>query len=1083
MLRTAIMSLIPDYARRRLGAFALAVLFTLFPALSMAAGEDSVVLKFSQNDMNYLYISGAIGLVAIITAWVIRSKVLAQSPGDEKMQEVGKAINDGALAYLAQQRNTISIFVVLLGAGLFALYGQQYGYFPTGVFIALAFVGGVAASYIAGYMGMTMAVAANMRTAHAALERFSKSLETAFRSGAVAGLFTVGMGLIGATLIFALGGPNAMRYLIGFGFGGSLAALFMRVGGGIYTKAADVGADLVGKVEAGIPEDDPRNPAVIADNVGDNVGDCAGMAADVFESYEVTLVAAIVLGAATATIFDQSTWMKLILFALMARGIGIIASIFGVLFVKGSDNVNDDPLKPISRGFLFSAGLAAVLTIGLAYVMMGGTGGGISTNSFVTPEQYQYDQTVKILAVRDKLAKAEKKQAYEIKAEDVAKDPDIIKMLPTETERQNLVSMALSTPPDRLKKPDPFNGYVLLDVNDKKNPLLNYATQYTDIQALLGADPSKPQPKPVVTTLGERLAGKKYQVFTIELTMQPFQQPGQPPQKATTQSINFGPITREDVDKLIENVQSKNKNQKIEIKAAYDVEFYANSEGKVIAGFNDPDGKVNLSNPIGNAIPLSFYKESVDKIKSLGDNPQAATTMPPQESIMSVAVHHKSVPWWTFFLCILFGIIMAWIFERLTDYYVSTHRKPVKEVGEVASAGPAPMIIQGFALGLESSFFSVIAIVVCLFAPMMIFFGYPMILSFYGIALVGLGLLTTTGYILAMDTFGPISDNAQGVFEMSGAGHANPESSKGIQRLDAAGNTTKALTKGFAIATAVVAATALFHSFVETTRLEGLGIRADLPTIFLGLLIGAAAPYLFSAFSINAVGRAAFQLINEVRAQFKADPGIMAGTSKPNYAKCVAIVTSAAQRELLGPGVLAIALPIAVAFGFSIGQERVSIGGQMFNLSGAQALGGFLAGCILSGQLMAVLLANSGGIWDNAKKLIEDGLHGGKGTEAHKAGVVCDTVGDPFKDTAGPALNPLIKVMNLIALLLAPIIIKPLEDPVLIVITVVAIAALAFAVGFSKRASIGSEMAAASAKGQEAIESKTPALDKPENKG
>ena len=356
----------------------------------------------------------------------------------------------------------------------------------------------------------------------------------------------------------------------------------------------------------------------------------------------------------------------------------------------------------------------------------------------------------------------------------------------------------------------------------------------------------------------------------------------------------------------------------------------------------------------------------------------------------------------------------------------------------------------------------VLAIVIALLMPLFFFpptlYGGSYILSFYGIALVGLGLLTTTGFVLAMDTFGPISDNAQGVFEMSGDGHGNEYGSKAVQRLDAAGNTTKALTKGFAIATAVVAAVALFHSYLEAAHLETIGLRLDLPEIFLGLLIGGAAPYLFSATTINAVGRAAFELINEVRRQFREDSGILAGTSKPDYARCVAIVTAAAQRELLGPAILAIFLPFAVAFGFSIGKEQTIINGQHFNLVGAQALGGFLAGAILSGQLMAVLLANSGGMWDNAKKLIEDGLYGGKGSDAHKAAVVCDTVGDPFKDTAGPAMNPLIKVMNLVGLLFAPVFIKPLDNTLLAGITVACVAVLAFSIWWSKRGSMSQSM-------------------------
>jgi K(+)-stimulated pyrophosphate-energized sodium pump len=371
------------------------------------------------------------------------------------------------------------------------------------------------------------------------------------------------------------------------------------------------------------------------------------------------------------------------------------------------------------------------------------------------------------------------------------------------------------------------------------------------------------------------------------------------------------------------------------------------------------------------------------------------------------------------------------------------------------------MIISGFAYGLESSVFMVLAIVVALLVPLNLFppaeYG-SMIMAFYGIALVGLGLLTTTAYILAMDTFGPISDNAQGVFEMSGESH-NEYGSTSLQRLDAAGNTTKALTKGFAITTAVVAAVALFQSFVESSHLEVQGLRLDVPEVFLGLLIGAAAPFLFSSFAINAVGRAAFELISEVRRQFREMPGILKGETKPDYARCVAIVTAAAQRELLGPGILAIFLPIAVAFGFGIGKAPVMVGEVEYNLAGAMALGGFLAGAIASGQLMAVLLANSGGMWDNAKKVIEDGLHGGKGTEAHKASVVCDTVGDPFKDTAGPALNPLIKVMNLVALLIVGVVIQPQTSGVMgWVVTTVAIAALVFAFMRSKKGSLAEQL-------------------------
>jgi K(+)-stimulated pyrophosphate-energized sodium pump len=595
-------------------------------------------------------------------------------------------------------------------------------------------------------------------------------------------------------LIFIVYKEMAMLVLVGFGFGGSLAALFMRVGGGIYTKAADVGADLIGKVEAGIPEDDPRNPATIADNVGDNVGDCAGMAADVFESYAVTLVAAIILGAAVG----GPAVLVLVMYPMIVRAVGVVASIIGVVAVRGQEKIDFNPMKPINNGFWVSSIVAAVM-------------------------------------------------------------------------------------------------------------------------------------------------------FGIGAWWQ------------------FG-------------------------------------EGVVFKGV--------------------------------------------------------TYEWWRFFLCTLAGIILSLVIGKLTEYYTASEKKPVTEITLASKTGPATMIISGFALGMESSVWSVIAIVLTLMSAVLLFPGAPILVA-YGVALIGLGLLTTCGYILAMDTYGPITDNANGIFEMSGVleeDKADPNFKHGIlpgdrivNHLDSVGNTTKALTKGFAIATAVIAAVALFYSFMKGANLLELGIRLDMPEVFIGLLIGGAAPYLFSAFSINAVGRSAVELIEEVRRQFREDAGIMAGTSKPDYARCVAIVTSAAQKELLGPGILAIALPIAVGFGMSFTDP----------LKGAAALGGYLAGAILSGQLLAVLLSNSGGAWDNAKKKIEDGWFGGKGTDHHKAGVVCDTVGDPFKDTAGPALNPLIKVMNLVAILIAPAIINPqLSMTSRIVIVLIAVAALAIAVIFSKRGSSANDPAA-----------------------
>ncbi len=791
-------------AGRSRGMLLTSTLFALLAVSRAHAAEAIELPPFGPTERTVLWVVLLFALLAVGFGLWLRAWTLKQSPGNERMQEVGRAIQDGAYAYLKRQAKTMIWFVLLITAGLWLLYTPVYSDKPIlAVGVAIAFFMGVAASYFAGVVGMDMAVKGNMRTANQALTTFKGALETAFRAGAVSGMATVGLGLLGAITIFLLFKEDAMKVLVGFGFGGSLAALFMRVGGGIYTKAADVGADLVGKVEAGIPEDDPRNPATIADNVGDNVGDCAGMAADVFESYEVTLVAAIILGAATASVLTGAAVLKLIVYALLVRAVGVIASIIGVLGVRGADREDLDPMRPITVGFNISWWVALAGFAIVSYLLMN----------------------------------------------DIALKPE--------------------------------------------------------------------------------LGGQQ-------------------------------------------------------------------------------------------------------------------------------------VEWWRFFLANAAGLVMALLIERLTEYFTSTEKKPVTEIAYSSKTGPATMIIEGFATGLESSVWAVGAIVIALLTPLFIFppeqFGGA-ILSFYGIALTGLGLLATTGFILAMDTFGPISDNANGIFEMSGA-LKEQKVVKGqlsgdriVHRLDSVGNTTKALTKGFAIATAVVAATALFHSFVEDAQLVGKGLPLDLPEIFIGLLIGGAAPFLFSAFSIKAVGRAAFQLIEEVRRQFRERPGIMAGTEKPDYGRSVAIVTAAAQKELLGPGVLAIALPVLVGFGMGFNDP----------VKGAQALGGYLAGAILTGQLMAVMLANSGGAWDNAKKKIEDGLFGGKGTEYHKAGVICDTVGDPFKDTAGPALNPLIKVMNLVGILIAPVVIQPIAPAARAAIVLVALAALAFAVYWSKRGSIVDQVELATA--------------------
>ena len=1078
---------------KRLAALILSIIAIFAPVMAMAAGaEANIKLEFSQSDRIYLIISLVLGFASLGFAYIFWSRVKNSSPGNEKMQEVGEAIRAGAMGYLSQQFKTMAIFVVVIAFILVGMYLGQYGA-PIAIATAFCFILGVGASYVAGYVGMKAAVSANMRVAHAALSSYKSSLEIAFQAGSVAGLVTVGMGLIGATAIFLTVPEHATKLLIGFGFGGSLAALFMRVGGGIFTKAADVGADLVGKVEAGIPEDDPRNPATIADNVGDNVGDCAGMAADVFESYEVTLVAAIVLGASTAALFPTEMWMRLILFALMARGAGVVASIVGIYMVKGTDDISVDPLKSIRRGFYSSAVIAGVATLGIAWYMLGGANSAqiVKTNELVSSAFTERNNAEVILKTANEIAKKENKALYEISGEEVynSKAVQDLKLVDayiervgatdiTEEQRTSVteqvkgqVAQIVSAGEAGLPPEEDFSEFKSVNLKNTSEPVAQYAVIIPS-----EANPATPT-APTASeyeTLGAIANGDGLGVYQLSVTSPALDAEGKPDptKEAKPQKFWIGVTARKVLDQTLKQFAAMSPDAKITVEKEYPATIFVNREGKVLAGIDVDPKDLNLSSvqplPSPTGAPAPFgYTVPVDKVKAFEtaqkENP-AMTGALPAMAMELVYIKHKTAEWWRFFACVVFGLIMAFVFEALTDYYVGLHKRPVQELGQVSTAGPAPMIITGFAYGQESSVFSVFAIVACLLGPLMIFppaeFG-GYLLSFYGIALVGLGLLTTTGFILAMDTFGPISDNAQGVFEMSGAHHDSPDGARRVQLLDAAGNTTKALTKGFAIATAVVAAVALFHAYVEEGMLTQIGMRLEVPEIFLGLLIGGAAPYLFSAFSINAVGRAAFELINEVRAQFRNDPGIMAGTSKPNYAKCVAIVTAAAQRELLGPGILAIFFPVVVGFGFAIGKPLTTINGVEYNLVGAQALGGFLAGSILSGQLMAVLLANSGGMWDNAKKLIEDGLHGGKGTEAHKAAVVCDTVGDPFKDTAGPALNPLIKVMNLVGLLLAPAVIANRPPAVGIGITIFAAAMLVIAIWWSKRGSMGSGMAAA----------------------
>jgi K(+)-stimulated pyrophosphate-energized sodium pump len=772
--------------------------------------ESAIALpSFGGLESLLLWLVLAAAVAALLYGWWLVARVLRRSPGPASMQNVAAAIQEGARAYLTRQFRTMALFIVLITIALYVLYRPIYTNPALSIGIALAFLMGCLASYGAGSVGMQLAVRGNVRTAYAATRGFREALETAFQAGTVSGMFTVGLGLLGATIIFVIFRGDATRVLIGFGFGGSLVASFMRIGGGIYTKAADVGADLVGKVEAGIPEDDPRNPATIADNVGDNVGDCAGMAADVFESYEVTLVAAIILAAGTLldarfrTTYGAAAGgfaLKLILFPLLVQGIGVFASIIGTWAVRAREEERD-PMRPIARGF-WVASAAAV-------------------------------------------------------------------------------------------------------------------AGFAAVNALYLTDP------------------------------------------------------------------------------------------------------------------------------------------------------RTGAPDWRFTFATLTGLVLAGVIRWLTDQYTSANHRPVGEMAYATKTGPATLILSGLGFGLESSVWAILAIAATILASFTIFQG-DIALAGYGIALSGLGLLTVTGYILAMDTFGPIVDNANGIFEMSGVGGDEP--GRIIAHLDQAGNTTKALTKGFAIATAVIAATALFRSFVDqahllpaaasfgtilsqageaaTAALERVGIQVNLPLVFIGMLIGGAVPMLVSAFLIRAVGRSAFDVVEEVRRQFRTIPGIMQGTARPDYQRCVDIVTRAAQRELLAPAVVAISAPVMVGIGL-----------------GAAPLGAFLAGAILTGQLMAVFMANTGGAWDNAKKKIEDGFLGGKGTEYHKAGVIGDTVGDPLKDTAGPALNPLIKVMNLVSILIAPVVILPIGWSVRGAVVVVTLALMAWAVAINRRSSVSPEDMAAAARG------------------
>jgi len=732
---------------------------------------------FGSFENNALWVILIISLIALLFAWYLVREVLRAPEGTDKMKEIAKAIQEGASAYLSRQFRTVGIFLVVLAVAIFFVLPVPKDAVHSAASIRLgrsiAFILGAFFSAVTGYIGMWLAVRANVRTANAARESgLRQAMRLAFRSGGVAGMFTVGLGLLGAVAILIIYKGDAASVLVGFGFGGALLAMFMRVGGGIFTKAADVGADLVGKVEQGIPEDDPRNAATIADNVGDNVGDCAGMAADLFESSEVTLIASLILGAAA---YSGSQYGAIIgvMFPLFVRAIGVLTSMLGIMAVSPRSE-DEHGMKAINRGFFVSAFVSAVLVLGLS-------------------GRYMHS-----------------------------------------------------------------------------------------------------------------------------------------------------------------------------------------------------------------------YKPAV---------------------------------------AVILGLVLASVIQVLTQYFTDTKFRPVQEIAESTVTGPATTILSGFSIGLESTVWSALVVGAAMIGSY--FLGDTTAESLYFISLTGMGMLTTVGVIVSMDTYGPISDNAQGIAEMSGEFEGRPAEILG--GLDAIGNSTKAITKGMAIATAVIAATSLFGSYEEALRVAGYafeGIRVDRPNVLVGLLIGGCVAFLFSSLAIRAVGRAAAQVVVEVRNQFRTHPGIMDYTEKPDYGAVVDICTKTSLRELTTPGLLAVLAPLIAGF-----------------FLGAEALGAFLAGAILTGQLLAVMLSNSGGAWDNAKKFVEEGNYGGKGSDSHKAAVIGDTVGDPFKDTAGPALNPMIKVMNLVALLIAPVVVSQQDDvAVRAAIVIISAAVIGVMIWVSKNRSSGLEDDLAKAK-------------------
>ena len=734
-----------------------------------------ILAGFSLFESSAIFSVLGVAILGLYYAFFLRKQILKEKKGVGKMMEVWRAIDEGAMAYLGKQWKTIRVMIVVLMVLLFLSAWivppsseaiDQFGQ-SAKIIIALgragAFLMGAFFSLLVGRLGMKMAIQGNIRVAVAAQKKgFAEALKIAYRTGTITGMLTDGLGLLGGTLIFIIFNKSAPDTLLGFGFGGTLIAFFMRVGGGIYTKAADVGADLVGKVEKNIPEDDPRNPAVIADLVGDNVGDCAGMAADIFESYEVTIVSALILGVALWHATGEAKW---IVFPLIVRGIGVLSSIIGTYFVKG-EGKSENAMKAINQGFYVSAAISVLGFLGIAVYYM-----------------------------------------------------------------------------------------------------------------------------------------------------------------------------------------------------------------------------------------------------------------------------HE----WRAFASTLAGVLLVMAIGRLSEYFTDYHHPPVLSIANSTKTGSATTILQGLSVGLESSVWALLTISFAVLAAVLIYWGQSITFVLYGVAMTGIGMLTLTGNNVAMDSFGPIADNAGGIGEMS---NFKPRAQKILAKLDAVGNTTKAITKGVAIGSAVVAAFSLFGSFItDVQRIDPLalasGIRVSEPKVLVGLLIGGALPFLVSSFLIMAVSKAASAIIFEVRRQFK-QKGIMSGEVKPDYGKPVLLATAAAQKELLPLGAITVLTPFLTGL-----------------LLGVEALGGFLAGAILSGQLLAVFMSNAGGAWDNAKKYIEAGNLGGKGSQAHKAAVVGDTVGDPLKDTSGPALNPMIKVMNLVGVIIAPILVSLKFSPLMLISIVgVSLAGLIWALKQSKKETV-----------------------------